>query len=109
MNNNSSGFPRFRKGRKVERQKLTLIEKSGLFDAEWNPVQYLDIAEDKNFAREPARHYLKFGGFKGCNPGPDIGSAFYLGLYPDVRESGMNPLVHYLKFGKDQGREAGVG
>jgi hypothetical protein len=101
----TSGFPGFRKVDRAERQQLKLIEKSPLFDAKWYLAQYPDIAADKNFAREPARHYLKFGGFEGRSPGPDFDSAFYLGLYPDVRESGMNPLVHYLKFGRDEGRE----
>jgi hypothetical protein len=105
----TSGFLGFRKVDKVERQQVKLLEKSPLFDAKWYLAQYPDIAAEKNFAKEPARHYLKFGGFEGRNPGPDFDSALYLQLNPDVRESGMNPLVHYLKFGKDEGRETAFG
>ncbi|MFC6669097.1 hypothetical protein [Marinobacterium aestuariivivens] len=104
-----SGLPGFRKIDKTERQQLKLIEKSPQFDAKWYLAQYPDIAADKNFAREPARHYLKFGGFEGRNPGPEFDSALYLQLYPDVRASGMNPLVHYLRFGRDEGRETAFG
>nr|WP_067295818.1 hypothetical protein [Marinobacterium profundum] len=99
------GLAGFTTGNKTERQQLKLIAKSGLFDADWYLAQHPDIAAERAFAKEPVRHYLKFGGFEGRNPGPDFDSAFYLRLYPDVRESGMNPLVHYLKFGKDEGRE----
>lgn len=32
-------------------------------------------------------------------------SQWYLEHYPDVLESGMNPIVHYLKFGASEGRD----
>ena len=32
-------------------------------------------------------------------------SAWYLSRNPDVREAGVNPLEHYLKFGADEGRD----
>ena len=52
----------------------------------------------------PARHYLLMGGFEGRNPGPGFDSAYYLQHNPDVVESGINPLVHYLKFGEKEQR-----
>jgi hypothetical protein len=39
---------------------------------------------------------------------PDVASLFdgewYLGAYPDVRDSGYDPLVHYMAFGAAEGR-----
>ncbi len=39
-------------------------------------------------------------------PGPeDFCVEEYLALYPDVRASGMDPLEHYLRFGRAEGRK----
>ncbi|MDR1243309.1 MAG: FkbM family methyltransferase [Deltaproteobacteria bacterium] len=35
----------------------------------------------------------------------DFSAADYLALYPDVRASGMDPLEHYLRFGRGEGRK----
>lgn len=35
----------------------------------------------------------------------DFCAADYLALYPDVRASGMDPLEHYLRFGRGEGRK----
>jgi hypothetical protein len=35
----------------------------------------------------------------------DFSAADYLALYPDVRASGMEPLEHYLRFGRGEGRK----
>jgi hypothetical protein len=32
-------------------------------------------------------------------------AAFYLDRYPDVRQAGMNPLLHYLRHGAAEGRK----
>jgi len=42
---------------------------------------------------------LNGGRERGCNPNPLFDSAWYLDEYRDVRESGINPLVHYLHYG----------
>ncbi len=33
-------------------------------------------------------------------------SSYYLEMNPDIREDGFNPLVHYLLFGREEGRAA---
>jgi len=38
------------------------------------------------------------------NPRPQLRLDRYLADNPDVAESGMNPLVHWLSFGRDEGR-----
>lgn len=86
------------------KRQVTLIEASRWFDAKWYLAQYPDIAGDAKMAAQPARHYLLMGGFEGRNPGPEFDSAYYLAQNPDVVESGINPLVHYLKFGEKEQR-----
>lgn len=89
--------------RAIKRQ-TALIEASQWFDAKWYLAQYPDIAADAKMSANPARHYLLMGGFEGRNPGPGFDSAYYLANNPDVVESGINPLVHYLKFGEKEQR-----
>ena len=43
---------------------------------------------------------------RGAIPGTNFQSQWYLDSYSDVREVGINPLVHYLKFGSKEGRKA---
>lgn len=89
--------------RSIKRQ-IALIETSRFFNANWYLGQYPDIARDPKMSANPARHYLLMGGFEGRNPGPEFDSAFYLANHQDVVQSGINPLVHYLKFGEKEQR-----
>jgi hypothetical protein len=44
-------------------------------------------------------------GFReGRDPGPDFQTDFYLKANPDVRGDGVNPLAHYLRYGRHEGR-----
>lgn len=99
-------FPSMRVSRHSRRLKrdVALIKRSELFDAKWYLERYPDLAKNKRFRREPAMHYLQHGGHEGRNPGPAFDSVFYLATYADVRESGENPLVHYLKYGQAEQR-----
>lgn len=38
---------------------------------------------------------------------PLFDSAWYLKNYPDVKKSGLDPALHYLKFGAKEGRDPG--
>lgn len=42
---------------------------------------------------------------KECELHPLFSPAYYLERYPDVAKSGLNPLVHYLRFGAAEGRD----
>lgn len=95
----------YRKDPQRLRQDVELLKKSELFDAEWYLNRYPDIAKHKRFSQRPERHYLRFGGFEGRNPGPEFDSRFYLKRYADARESGLNPLVHYLRYGQQEQRQ----
>ena len=43
---------------------------------------------------------------EGRDPSPAFSSWLYCMLYPDVKASGMNPLLHYLRHGRLEGRLA---
>lgn len=51
------------------------------------------------------KHYLEHGGKEGRDPSAEFDTAFYLEANSDVRDSGMNALFHYMKFGRNEGRK----
>ncbi|RAU19195.1 hypothetical protein DN062_02700 [Nitrincola tibetensis] len=83
-----------------------VIASSDLFDAKWYLATYQDLAKNPKAAKDPAGHFLLHGGLEGRNPSPKFDSEFYLAQYPDVFESGMNPLLHYLGIGQFENRYA---
>jgi len=52
----------------------------------------------------PLWHYLLRGHRLGLNPGPAFDTAWYLSANPDVARTGLNPLIHYLRAGRYEGR-----
>lgn len=81
--------------------EAALIAASGLFDPEWYALQRPGVVPD---AQPAAEHYLRDGAALGLDPGPGFSGARYLQAYPDVAAAGMNPLLHYLQYGRDEGR-----
>lgn len=79
---------------------ITLVAESGLFDFEW----YLQRHPDLPAIEDAVMHYLGGGGSPGLDPGPGFSSHRYLSANPDVAAVGMNPLLHYLRFGQAEGR-----
>lgn len=75
-----------------------IIRKSKLFDKEWYICEYPEVSQLK---MSPLSHYYKIGWREGKNPSRDFSTNKYLYAYPDVCK---NPLVHYLKRGKKEGR-----
>ncbi|UDF03382.1 hypothetical protein [Asticcacaulis sp. AND118] len=49
-------------------------------------------------------HFVKTGGPAGFSPGPRFNAAWYVYEYPDVLAAGHIPLVHYLDYGRAEGR-----
>ncbi len=60
--------------------------------------------EQKCDVEDVARHYLKKGWKRGLDPSRWFSTTHYLELNKDVRESGVNPYLHYLKHGRKEGR-----
>lgn len=78
---------------------LSLIQESPYFDATWYGNNYLD-----NSTEDPGQHYL-YSGFKlNYDPSPNFSTEAYYQANPDVFIAGINPLLHYEKYGRDEGR-----
>ncbi|WP_031579863.1 glycosyltransferase [Ruminobacter sp. RM87] len=77
-----------------------LCSKSSFFDPVWYSKEYaLDSSVD------PVMHYLALGGKQGFNPSKFFDSKYYLNNNPDVKHSGICPLVHYEMTGKKEKRK----
>ena len=94
-------LPVTRKGRQYARD-LHLIETSTYFDPAWY-AQHLAVPTDTS-PNNAARHYLLHGANAGMDPGPLFSSSQYLASNPDVALAGMNPFVHFLRYGLFEGR-----
>lgn len=80
---------------------IRLLEDSALFNKEWYLQNYSDFQKTHE---TPEEHYLTLGYLEGKQPSEHFDGLSYLKAYPDVAEQGVNPLVHYLKCGKKEGR-----
>jgi hypothetical protein len=49
-------------------------------------------------------HYLAGGWRRGFKPHPLFDPAWYLAQYPDVAQTGSEPLTHFLESGAAEGR-----
>ncbi|MCU6673727.1 coiled-coil domain-containing protein [Leclercia adecarboxylata] len=82
-------------------QHIALIIESGLFNTEW----YQKICPElSKLPLTPIEHYLSIGYKMGLNPSEKFNGNLYLERYPDVAQEGVNPLIHYILFGKNEGR-----
>ncbi|MGY4106520.1 glycosyltransferase family 2 protein [Aeromonas encheleia] len=82
------------------------IQESGLFDADWYLKQYPDVRKNKITALE---HYLSYGWRLGRNPSADFDTNYYLksnSNNSDIKISGINPLLHYIRNGQIEGRNS---
>jgi len=84
---------------------IQTVRDSEFFDAQWYLETYPDI-KDSGYADDPAMHYLLFGGFEGRHPGPSFNTIAYYLEYPDIYRNQLNPLVHFLTYGIQEGRKA---
>lgn len=78
---------------------LKKIKRSKFFDKKWYIKNYPDI----DFSQiSPARHYLNIGWREGRNPSQKFFTSQYLTINFDLVD--INPLLHYLKYGKKEKR-----
>jgi O-antigen biosynthesis protein len=70
------------------------IQGSNLFDAAWYLAEYADVARA---GVDPLDHFVSAGAFEGRNPGPNFNTKKHLRRYPLLKDSGVNPLVHYVR------------
>jgi hypothetical protein len=67
-----------------------------------NPAYYKSTY--KGVYGDPIEHFIRIGWKSGLKPCPDFHTEWYLTVNADVRASGLNPLVHYVQFGAQEGR-----
>lgn len=77
------------------------IDPHPLFSTAW----YLQQVETDLEGLTPLEHFLAFGWRKNLDPCALFSANGYLDRNPDVAAGGVNPFVHYLKFGSSEGRE----
>jgi len=68
-----------------------------MFDAVFYREHYPELSE------RALVHYLETGSQQGLDPHPDFDTAYYLDTYPEAKASGLNPLIHYVLFGREKG------
>lgn len=77
------------------------IRESGYFDYDYYHKANPDAAER---CVDPIRHYCSLGWMNNRNPNPNFNTSYYLEKYNDVKSSGINPFVHWIMYGKNEGR-----
>ena len=85
-----------------------------------DPNPYFDsdyyVAQNPNAAlsieingSNPLEHYVLSGSSQGADPSANFDPEFYLAQNQDVAAAGIDPLTHFLSFGRDEGRAALAG
>ena len=91
---------RYAKPRQVSEQDRKTVLDSHFFDGQWYSLMYGDMLDGQS----AVDHYLLVGWLLGCNPGPLFSGDDYLKRNRDVAAEDINPLVHYERYGRDEGR-----
>ncbi len=86
--------------RKAFAAHRALIERSGLFDADWYRAHHPDAAQSD---LDPLDHYLAHGIRRHASPGPLFDSADYLRQAWHLRPGLDDPLSHFLQVGHAEG------
>ncbi|HAA36772.1 MAG TPA: hypothetical protein DCE12_08150 [Gammaproteobacteria bacterium] len=91
-------------------QDVLLIRRSGLFLLQYYSGVSRTPKPSVGTIRElrAISHFVSTGAQQGLDPNPLFSIRFYLDAYPDVGESGINPLIHYIQHGGKEGRSTHV-
>jgi len=84
----------------VQRYEYDIIES---FSLDWSSY-FEDNEINDSIIKDPITHYLC--NYQNIEPFIDnvFDTRLYYELYPDIMNSGGNPLIHYLRHGKSEGR-----
>lgn len=98
-----------RKALRILRAKLVgnaaaaaAIKEAGLFDADFYRREYPAAVAG---GADPLKHYLSSGWKQSLEPSGKFSMRAYLGKNPDVRGTALNPLIHWVQFGRHEARE----
>ncbi|MDB5591038.1 MAG: hypothetical protein JWR86_1563, partial [Enterovirga sp.] len=80
---------------------------NALFDSAWYMSRLAPPAQPGAGGPPGAAvlHYLASGWRAGARPGPTFDGADYLARYPDVAAAGIDPLTHFIRHGRREGRD----
>ncbi len=93
----------FDKSNPARRRKedYVIILESGLFDSEYYLRAYEDV---RNAKCDALSHFVSNGVRELRNPNKTFDTARYLLANGDVSVTGLNPFVHYILYGRNEGR-----
>lgn len=102
MESNKSGSIGFSlsRAKRIRRDRL-LISNSEYFDKDYVTTQLSQLGLKVN---DPLEFFVSFGAALELSPSEKFDTKSYLEMNPDVKDSGINPLLHYIKHGKAEGR-----
>lgn len=83
------------------RKDRVLISNSEYFDKKYVATQLGQLGLQVN---DPLEFFVSFGAALELSPSEKFDTKSYLAMNPDVKDSGINPLLHYIKHGKAEGR-----
>lgn len=75
------------------------------FDANWYRKTYPDVEGDDDSI---LAHYMMVGWKEGYDPSSIFSTTYYLDFHDDVASKGVNPLLHYVKFGRRERRRCSI-
>jgi len=78
-----------------------IIKRSKLFQPNFYIQSYLNSHLQ---VPDAILHYIRHGWQEGNNPSPNFDTKFYLETNPDVDNLNINPFVHYIRWGRAEGR-----
>lgn len=78
---------------------LDAVKLTGIFN-EKTYRRRLNLPE----AVDPALHYLVWGVRDGAVISNEFDTDYYISQYPDMLDASFNPLVHYVRHGREEGR-----
>lgn len=90
----------FSKSKRARKDKA-LVSKSEYFDKEYVDSQLKQLGLK---VKDPLEFFVSFGAELELSPSVKFDTKSYLAMNPDVKDSGINPLLHYIKHGKAEGR-----
>ncbi len=84
----------------INNYEYQLLKKSSYFNSKWYARQY-NIPSNE----DPIVHYMTIGYKENYSPSKDFSGEGYCHFYIDINSKYINPLIHYLKYGKAEGRK----
>jgi len=79
---------------------VAVVRSSGLFDEDY----YAGTEQARSANLDPVVHYLCYGEAAHLPPGSHFDPTFYCQRYLDVAEQEVSPLLHYIRYGRSEGR-----